>query len=200
MEKDNKDIADTAIPDSAVKVWEDGKWVVFWSNPEKCFYIMSLACPSSVLRLSTDKLLKFVHEIARQNSVERNADIMMPIVEGGIISLSQRDKRQFRRFTRRCEATFTCRGVSKKGIASDFSINGLFIRTGNPFAPDEVIDIMVHLPDDSISSLQGRIMRAMKNPLGNITGAIAKTYKNGMGVEIIKKDANYLNFIRSLIK
>lgn len=124
----------------------------------------------------------------------------MPVAEEGMISTGARDKRQFKRFTRRCEAEFTCQGVLKRSIASDFSIKGLFIRTNNPFAPNEVIDILVHLPDDSVSSLQGRVMRSMKNPLGNIVGTIAKEYKNGMGIEITKKDAAYLHFIRSLVK
>lgn len=200
MDQIKKDTAKAAIPANAVKVWEYGQWTVFWSNPDKFFYITSLASPSSVLRLSRDKLLSLSHGLETRSSDGNDVAAMMPIVQEGIISLSQRDKRRFRRFTRRCEAEFSCGGVSKKGIASDFSINGLFIRTGSPFAPDEVIDIIVHLPDNSISFLQGKIKRTMKSPLGTITGTMTRAYKNGMGVAITDRDANYLHFIRSMIK
>lgn len=198
MEKNEKNTI-TRIPDKAVKVKEDGQWAVFWSEQEKSFYFISLACPSYALRLFRDELLKFAQNIEIQAYAEKYADAV-PVAEEGMISTGARDKRQFKRFTRRCEAEFTCQGVLKRSIASDFSIKGLFIRTNNPFAPNEVIDILVHLPDDSVSSLQGRVMRSMKNPLGNIVGTIAKEYKNGMGIEITKKDAAYLHFIRSLVK
>ncbi len=200
MEKNRKDVINSGIPDNAVKVREDGEWTVFWSNTEKSFYFTCPACPSSVLKLSREELLALEQKSETPGPSAKNADAKVPAVEEASLSLSQRDKRKFKRFTRRCEATFTFRGVSKKGIACDFSIDGLFIRTVNPFSSDEVIDIMVHLPDDSLSSLKGRVTRSMKNAFGNMAGTLAKAYKNGMGIKIIKKDANYLNFIRSLIK
>jgi hypothetical protein len=35
--------------------------------------------------------------------------------------------------------------------------------------------------------------------VGKVAGTHVKAFKVGMGVEIIKKDANYLNFIRTLL-
>jgi len=58
---------------------------------------------------------------------------------------------------------------------------------------------VVHLPDRSVSTLQGKVKRAMKTPMGRVMGTPIKEYKNGMGIELTRKDVNYLNFIRSLI-
>lgn len=190
----------TSIPDNAFKVREIRQWAVFWSNREKSFYFTSSAGPSSVLRLSSDELLTLAKEVEIQNPARKDAVAATSPVEEAATSISPRDRRGFKRFARHCEAEFTARGITRKGIGSDFSINGFFIRTTRPFAVDELINIRLHLPDNSLSSLQGKVIRAMNNSLGNITAAFAKTYKNGMGVKIIKKDATYLHFIRSLVK
>ncbi len=200
MEKNRRDAIISGIPDNAVKVREEGEWAVFWSNTEQSFYFTSPVCSSSALRLSREELLALSREPETPGSSAKNAEVTVPAMKEAAASLTPREKRRFKRFTRRCEATFTIRGISKKGIACDFSIDGLFIRTVNPVSPDEFISILVHLPDGSVSSLQGEVARSMKNTFGNMAGIMAKAYKNGMGIKIIKKDANYLNFIRSLIK
>ena len=146
-----------------------------------------------------DDLLTLVREMETWRHLENKTFAGEPQKEEILSSGSSRDKRRFRRFTRRCEAEFTASGVSNRGIGSDFSINGLFIRTNHPFAADTVIDILVHLPDGSVSSLQGKVKRSMKSSLGRVIGVPTKEQKNGMGVELVSKDVNYLNFIRSLI-
>jgi hypothetical protein len=199
MGKEDKNNIDTGIPDDAFKVTEIGRWAVFFSESKASIYFTSPSCPSPFLRLSKDELLMLAQGMETWRPVEK-AVAAAPQKDEVPSAGNSRDKRRFRRFTRRCEAEFTAGGVSNRGIASDFSINGLFMRTNHPFAADTVIDIMVHLPDRSVSSLQGKVKRAMKTALGRVMGTPIKEYKNGMGVELTQKDANYLHFIRSLIK
>jgi hypothetical protein len=97
-------------------VKEEGQWDVFWSDQEKSFYFISLACSSSVLRLSKDELLTLAQNLEIQTSAKKYAD-GVPVAEEGMIPTGARDKRQFKRFTRRCEAEFTCQGVLKRSIA-----------------------------------------------------------------------------------
>ena len=197
MKKKEKNSSAADIPRDAFKVKDLGPWAVYFSKSETAVYFTSSAS-SPVLGLSRDELLLLAREMGTWHPAEK-AVVDMPEEELPP-SQNSRDKRRFRRFTRRCEAEFTAGNVSNRGIASDFSISGLFIRTSHPFAADTIIDIVVHLPDRSVSSLQGRVKRAMKTTLGRVMGASIKEYKNGMGVELIKKDVTYLNFIRSLLK
>ncbi len=92
------------------------------------------------------------------------------------------------RFTKRLEARFSSGVMSFTGISSNLSESGLFIRTNRGFAPDTAIDIELVMPDGNISSLKGLVRRTIKTPLSS---------KNGMGVELIEKDAAYINFLKS---
>jgi hypothetical protein len=109
------------------------------------------------------------------------------------------NRRKHKRYIRRCEVEFVSDGVTHRGIGSDFSLNGLFIRTNYPLTPDTVLDITVHLPNGSTSALTIRVIRAWRTAVGRATGSPIKTFKNGMGVEITKKDINFLHFIRSIL-
>ena len=62
-----------------------------------------------------------------------------------------------------------------------------------------IFDVIVHLPDGLTSKLKVKTRRAGKTPYGKVIGTPVKAIKNGMGVEIIEKDANYLRFFRSLL-
>ena len=86
---------------------------------------------------------------------------------------------------------------SHRGISSNLSSNGLFISANRPFPPDTMLDIVIHLPNRSTSKLKGRVRRALKTLTGRVIGTPVKSFKNGMGVEIIEKDTNYLKFIKS---
>jgi hypothetical protein len=198
--KEENDTIHGDVPDHAFQVKEIGPWAVFFSKPEESVYFRSSACLSTVLRLSKDDLLTLAQEMEMWRRIEKDSFAAAPRKKKVQSSEASRDKRRFRRFTRRCETEFTAQGVSNRGIASDFSINGLFIRTNHPFAVDNIIDIMVHLPDGSVSSLQGKVKRSMKNSLGRVMGIPTKEHKNGMGIDLTKRDANYLHFIRSLIE
>ena len=102
----------------------------------------------------------------------------------------RQDKRQDKRYTSRCEIEFSMNGTTYRGISSNLSLNGLFIRTRKPFTPDTAIDLIAHLPNGLTSKLKGITRRAIKNPLDN---------QNGMGIELIEKDSNYFDYINSIV-
>ncbi len=95
-----------------------------------------------------------------------------------------------RRLTKRLEVTFSSGGLKYRGISSDLSAGGLFIRTQHGLTPGSVIDIEVYLPEGKVGSLKGIVRRTVKTPL--------TTVKNGMGIELIERDPNYLEFLRNL--
>jgi len=101
----------------------------------------------------------------------------------------QRKYQRTQRYTKRLEATFGSGPLTYRGILSDISENGLFIRTSRGFTPGTIIDIEIIMPGDQISHLTGIVRRTIKTPLS--------TAKNGMGVELTQKDAVYINFFKS---
>jgi hypothetical protein len=100
------------------------------------------------------------------------------------------DKRT-KRVTKRLEVTFSSGEFSYRGILSNVSVNGLFIRTSRGFAPGTTVDIEIMLPDNTISLLKGIVRRTIKNPV--------TTMDNGMGVELTRQDAKYKNFIKPFL-
>jgi len=93
------------------------------------------------------------------------------------------------RFTKRLEVTFSSGGLSFRGIMSNISANGIFIRTNRGFTPDTIVDIEVVMPDNRISLLKGIVKRTIKTTLSSV--------KNGMGVELMEKDEIFENFVQS---
>ncbi len=118
-------------------------------------------------------------------------------VLGLLVLLRHMDKTQERRwqerFVDRCEIEFVADGQKYRGISSNFSENGLFIRTEALFVPGTIIDISVHLPHGSISKLKGRVARVLKSANGEGT-----SLEDGIGVAIIGNEPSYYSFIRSL--
>ncbi len=99
------------------------------------------------------------------------------------------NKRKTLRFTKRLEARFIADGESFIGITSNLSEIGLFIRTKRGFAPDSILDIKLIMPDGNTSSIRGIVKRTVKVPL---------SIKNGMGIELLKKDETYMRYVKSL--
>lgn len=103
-----------------------------------------------------------------------------------------RDYKRNPRFTKRLEATFSSGEFTGRGILSDISENGLFIRTTRGFAPGTDIDIELVMPDGQFSRLAGVVRRTLKTSLS--------TMKNGMGVELTQKDAVYKDFLKTYLE
>ncbi len=99
-------------------------------------------------------------------------------------------ERKHDRFVRRLETEFSGEGKNYRGISSDLSRSGLFIRTNHAFRPGTVIDIVMHLPDGNSSRLKGIVRRALKTSIASM--------KNGMGVELIERDDFYTKILDAL--
>lgn len=194
-----KDRLFVVIPDNAFPVREIGNWTIYVSKTEQSVYIAS-SPSTSPLRLAKNDLEKLLKAVGQRPGEEKAAleEVVVPDNEGDQEE-DPRNKRQFRRFTRRCEAEFTAGDVTSRGIASDFSLNGLFLKTNYPVTADTLIEITVHLPDGATAKLKGKVKRSMKTAIGKVMGMPVKSLKNGMGVQLIERDAAYLHFIRSLL-
>lgn len=96
-------------------------------------------------------------------------------------------KRASHRFTKRLEVTFSSGGSKYRGISSDVSASGIFIRTQHGLTPGSVIDIEIYLPEGKIAHVKGVVKRTVKAPLTMV--------KNGMGVEFTEKDSSFLEFL-----
>ncbi len=97
-------------------------------------------------------------------------------------------KRRHKRYTKRVETEFSAADKVFKGISSDFSEKGIFIRTNHGFVPDTVVEISLLLPDGTTSRLKRIVRHTVKSQL--------KMVKNGMGIEIIESDDAYARFLR----
>jgi hypothetical protein len=100
-------------------------------------------------------------------------------------------RRGHERFIRRLETEFSADNKNYRGISSDLSISGMFIRTNHPFVPDTLIDIVIHLPDTGNVKLKGRVKHSIKTPIVSV--------KNGMGIQILQTDPRYVDFVKSVI-
>ena len=111
----------------------------------------------------------------------------------------EHEKRSQKRFVKRCTAKFTSDGKTYTGICKNLSLDGLFIKTRKPLDLEKIIEMIVHLPDGSTSKLTGRVTRAIREPYSLLLERAGIPSKDGMGIQLMEKDANYLNFVTSLI-
>ncbi len=189
---------DKPVPGSAVPIWSVGSWTIYVSKAARSFYIELSDSGVEPLKLSLIDILDLVKSMGVRPS-DAKSDIVARQENAGEASETVMHRRRFKRYTRRCEAEFTAGDMASRGIASDFSLNGLFIKTNYPAKPDTMIDITIHLPDGSTAKLKGKVKRSMKTAIGKVTDMPIRSLKNGMGVELIVRDTAYLHFIRSLL-
>ena len=100
------------------------------------------------------------------------------------------ENRKHKRYIKRCEIEYSTNGTTYRGISSNFSVNGLFIKTSKPLVVDTKVDLVVHLPNGVTSELKGIVKRAFKKAIS--------TPNNGMGIEFIEKDRKYTDFVNSI--
>ena len=109
------------------------------------------------------------------------------------------EKRRQKRFVKRCSVEFTSDGKTYTGICKNLSLDGLFIKTRKPLGPEKIIEMIIHLPDGSTSKLTGKVTRATKERYSLVLERAGIPSKDGMGIQLMEKDANYLNFVTSII-
>jgi hypothetical protein len=100
------------------------------------------------------------------------------------------EKRQHPRFNKSLVAQVVANDIRLFVITGDLSKNGLFIRSKRCFAPDTIVDIEIVTSDNMVSLLKGVVRRTV-----DTSGSM----NNGMGVEIVEKDAAYTHFLKPLI-
>lgn len=104
----------------------------------------------------------------------------------------QRGYQRHPRRLKRLEAVFTSGDLTYRGILSDISSNGIFIRTNRGFTPGTIVSIQLILPNNQLSSLKGIVRRSTKTPLA--------AQKNGMGIELLEKDETFIDFVASVFE
>ncbi len=77
------------------------------------------------------------------------------------------------------------------GISSDFSLEGLFIRTRNALPPGTPLKMVLEIGRNQKINLAGLVIWSVK------TGIM--DFKNGMGVKITSKPIEYMEFILNLL-
>ena len=101
-------------------------------------------------------------------------------------------ERSAKRFIRRLETEFSVDGAgTRRGISSDLSETGLFVRTSRPLVTGTEIILKIYLDDNKTSHLKGTVMRSIRTAEPRLT-------KNGMGVRLTKVDAPYLKLVKDL--
>ncbi|MGB9716055.1 MAG: adenylate/guanylate cyclase domain-containing protein [Thermodesulfovibrionales bacterium] len=98
-------------------------------------------------------------------------------------------KRRHKRFNKTFKTIFSLKGNNYTGNLCNLSKSGIFISTRNCLPVGTTIDIELLLPDGNISLLKGEVRRVIKSKF---------IHKNGMGIELIKKDSTYSNLLKSL--
>ncbi|NIM04205.1 MAG: hypothetical protein GTN65_00975 [Armatimonadetes bacterium] len=101
------------------------------------------------------------------------------------------EKRREERYRKRLECEFSGAGMTYKGFVSDVSARGMFIRTRSGFREDSGVDVKIYLPGDGISNVSGVVRRALRYQELNLV-------KNGMGIELMQMDDNYLRLVNTL--
>ena len=103
--------------------------------------------------------------------------------------MSQR-KRQEKRFIRRLESDFFLGERKFKGISSDLSEHGLFVRTRNCLTKGSYINVVIHLADGRAARVSGTVRRAVRTN--------SQLVKNGMGIELSAFDKHYADLIKDV--
>jgi len=102
-----------------------------------------------------------------------------------------KNRRSHKRYTRRLETEFAVGDRIFKGISSDFSEKGLFIRTRNCLTPGSYVEFVIYTPDGRKARGEGIVRRAVKTD--------STLVKNGMGIELRRCNRCYLDLLKSLI-
>jgi hypothetical protein len=107
------------------------------------------------------------------------------------------EKRECKRKIRRLNITFSDGKTEYNGISSDFSCNGLFIRTRKGLNEGTILSMQLELEKGKIIPLTDVVKRSIKT---NISGYDTSSYKNGMGIKLTSIPEEYDNFVKELYK
>ena len=114
-------------------------------------------------------------------------------------NVSTQDRRRSTRYQGSLEVEFCANDGTYRGVSNSSSVSGLFIETDNCLSPKSIVFMKVHLPDGSISTLKGRVRRIQKMS-HSMFEASERACKDGIAIEIIERDANYIKFFMALLR
>ncbi len=100
------------------------------------------------------------------------------------------EKRRSKRKTKRLEIKFITSDYGLTGITSNFSKEGLFLRTQKGLPPGTILILELYLHSGEAIRLSGKVVRMVKTPL--LPG------KNGMGIELRDVSQQYINLYESM--
>lgn len=102
------------------------------------------------------------------------------------------EKRKCKRRIRRLNISFSDGNREFSGVSSDFSCNGLFIRTRKGFQEGTTVYMKLALENGIKVPLTGTVRRTIKTQISN--------YKNGMGIVLTSVPGEYDDLIIDLYK
>ncbi len=97
------------------------------------------------------------------------------------------DRRRAKRTIKRLLITFSNGELEYKGLSSDFSDIGIFIRTRKAFAPGTPVKMILEVDENEKITLTGEVVWAIK------TGIL--DFKNGMGIRLSNVQQSYKDFL-----
>lgn len=107
------------------------------------------------------------------------------------------DRRKTKRKIKRRQVVFLCENKEYKGISSNFSETGLFIKTRYKFKSGSPICMVLELDDIHKTAVKGRVVRI------TVTSKFFDTYRisgNGIGIELTETTQEYMDFCKTLHK
>lgn len=100
------------------------------------------------------------------------------------------DKRVGKRRIKRLPINFSDGEQDYNGTSSNFSSNGLFIRTRRAFVPGTSVKMVLEVEEERKILLMGVVVRAIKTGL--------RDFKNGMGIKLTSLSQDYKDFLKEL--
>ena len=103
------------------------------------------------------------------------------------------DRRKSRRRIKRRQVTFLCEDKEHKGISSNFSETGLFIKTRSKFKTGSPVYMVLELDDNHKTAVKGKVVRI------TTTSKFFNTYRvsgNGIGIELTEITQEYKAFCK----
>jgi len=103
------------------------------------------------------------------------------------------DKRRHKRKISRNPIKFGEETCDKTAFTSNLTPAGFFLRTNRVYPPGKLLRFEFHTPQGTVVKISGRVVYATRVPT-----QFAGLRKNGMGIEIIGENADYLDLLKTL--
>jgi len=107
------------------------------------------------------------------------------------------DKRKSRRRIKRRQVMFLCANREYKGISSNFSETGLFIKTRYKFKHDSPVCMVLKLDDNHKTAVKGKVIRITTKSKFFDNYRISR---HGIGIELTEITQEYKEFCENILK